>query len=121
MCGGFYCLKIKRRLSARALCERTGIRLFKKETTWAVFLDVHHNGLTDLTPLSRMTELWSLTLRDNDYQGSLSALSSLRQLEHLDLDQNRIQDLDDLRNLKHLKDGYRLCSNTKQLYLNLQV
>ena len=87
-------------LSENALSDLSGVATL----TQVNFLDVHHNGLTDLTPLSGMKNLWSLTLRDNDYQGSLSALSSLRQLEHLDLDQNRIQDLDDLRNLKHLKD-----------------
>jgi internalin A len=81
-------------------------------------LDAHHNGVTDLTPLSRMTKLRYLILRDNDYQGSLSALSSLRQLKHLDLEQNQIEDVDDLSGLTRLTDlrlSYNLITDVSAL------
>ncbi len=87
-------------LSENALSDLSGVGTL----TQLGVLDVHHNGVTDLTPLSGLTRLLSLTLRDNDYQGSLSALSSLTLLTHLDLEQNRIQDLNDLRRLTRLED-----------------
>ena len=79
-------------LSENELSDLSGVGAL----TQLGILDVHHNGVTDLTPLSGLRRLLSLILRDNDYQGSLSALSSLTLLTHLDLEQNRIHDLADL-------------------------
>ncbi|NQV32742.1 MAG: leucine-rich repeat domain-containing protein, partial [Phycisphaeraceae bacterium] len=94
-------------LSENELSDLSGVGTL----TQLDMLDVHHNGVTDFTPLSGMKNLSYLILRDNDYQGSLAALSSLKQLEHLDLEQNRIEDIDDLRGLTRLKD-LRLSHNS---------
>ncbi|MCP4456196.1 MAG: hypothetical protein GY809_32460, partial [Planctomycetes bacterium] len=91
---------VKLDLSENELSDLSGLETL----TQLGILDVHHNNVTDLTPLSGLRGLWSLTLRDIGYEGSLSALSSLTRLEHLDLDLNGIQDLDDLATLTRLTD-----------------
>jgi hypothetical protein len=65
-------------------------------------LDAHGNGISDFSPLSGMTQLESLILRDNGFQGNLSALSSLTKLKYLDLRINQILHVTDLRHMTNL-------------------
>ncbi|MCF7974361.1 MAG: leucine-rich repeat domain-containing protein, partial [Phycisphaerae bacterium] len=96
----------------QALTQLTGLDLSENELndlsgvatlTQLRSLDAHGNGVTDLSPLSGMTQLVSLTVRDNNFQGNLSALSSLTGLESLDLQENHISSLRDLRGLTSLR------------------
>jgi uncharacterized repeat protein (TIGR02543 family) len=86
-------------LSENGLSDLSGVAALTQLSS----LDVHGNGVTDLSPLLGMTQLTSLTLRDNKLQGHLSVLSSLTNLEYLDLQTDQVHDLGDLRYLTGLK------------------
>lgn len=59
------------------------------------------NLMTDLTPLSNLTELNKLILKKNSF-GNISALSGLSRLERLDLVDNNINDITKISSLTNL-------------------
>jgi len=66
------------------------------------WLNLHNNKISDISPLSNLTILWSLHLEFNQ----ISDVSPLANLNHLDLlwiFENRISDISPLSNLANLK------------------
>ena len=57
------------------------------------------NEITDVTPLSKMTQLKILNLPNNELK-DITPLSSLVNLQKLDLEANYISDLSPVSNLK---------------------
>ena len=86
---------------------RERIRKPDGELTFANYERITHlslagMGLTDITPLAKLTKIKSLNLNYNEIS-DLSPLAGLVELEKLHLGSNQISDLSPLKNLKKLK------------------
>ena len=86
-------------LSNNQISDLTPLRY----TTLLEYLDVSTNAVSDLTPLSTLTNLYLLYAFHNDLSGDVNALSSLTQLQYLDLHKNSITDISALKNLTNLE------------------
>ena len=70
--------------------------------TQLTYLDLGENEISDITPLANLTQLQHLDLRNN-YISDITPLANLTQLQHLDLRSNKISDITPLANLTQLK------------------
>ncbi|MEJ6951041.1 leucine-rich repeat domain-containing protein [Natronospora cellulosivora (SeqCode)] len=66
-------------------------------------LNLHNTSLDDINFLFELNELEEFTLGSNYFMGDITALSKLENLERLNLNMNRIQEITPLINLKKLK------------------
>ena len=77
------------------------------------FLDIEHNGVTDLTPLKDLVKLYRLNLAYNDIS-DISPIQDLDGLQFLDIGHNLLTDLTplkDLVNLYYLNLAYNTISD----------
>ena len=68
-------------------------------------LDLRNNAIVDISPLSGLTQLTALSLDDNNIS-DVSPLTSLTQLQALSLNNNNISDVSPLISLTQLKELY---------------
>lgn len=101
-------LPIQSRKTVESLLKRLktfDLERAAKKVTTLTSLDLSSSEISDLNPLSGLSNLTYLCLRNN-YISDLTPLSKLTNLTHLDLSGNRITDVSPLAKLKNLNKLY---------------
>ena len=86
----------------KLIFDKTALPIFKYCTDLRA-LDIGHNGISDLRPLTNLKKLHTLILADN-YLTDISPLTELKELNYVEFQVNQIKDISPLSELPLMSD-----------------
>ena len=86
----------------KLIFDKTALPIFKYCTDLRA-LDIGHNGISDLRPLTNLKKLHTLILADN-YLTDISPLTELNELNYVEFQVNQIKDISPLSELPLMSD-----------------